>query len=38
MWGTIPYVGCMILCIVILCFFPQIATWLPDLLMGPVKS
>jgi C4-dicarboxylate transporter DctM subunit len=34
MWGTIPYVGCMILAIVILCFFPEIATWLPDRLMG----
>jgi hypothetical protein len=21
---------------VILCFFPEIATWLPDTLMGPV--
>ena len=35
MWGTIPYVLCMFLAIVILCFFPQIATWLPDTLMGP---
>ena len=35
MWGTLPYVGCMILAIVILCFFPEIATWLPDTLMGP---
>jgi tripartite ATP-independent transporter DctM subunit len=34
MWGTIPYVGCMMLAIVILCFFPEIATWLPDKLMG----
>ncbi len=37
MWGTIPYVLCMFLAIVILCFFPEIATWLPDTLMGPVK-
>jgi C4-dicarboxylate transporter DctM subunit len=37
MWGTIPYVGCMMLAIVILCFFPEIATWLPDTLMGPTK-
>ena len=37
MWGTIPYVACMILAIVILCFFPEIATWLPDYLMGPVR-
>jgi tripartite ATP-independent transporter DctM subunit len=35
MWGTIPYVLCMFLAIVILCVFPQIATWLPDTLMGP---
>jgi len=35
MWGTIPYVLCMFLAIVILCVFPEIATWLPDTLMGP---
>lgn len=34
MWGTLPYVVCMMLQIVILCFFPGIATWLPDTLMG----
>ncbi len=34
MWGTLPYVGCMMLAIVILCIFPEIATWLPDKLMG----
>ena len=37
MWGTIPYVVCMLLAIVILCIFPEIATWLPDYLMGPVR-
>jgi tripartite ATP-independent transporter DctM subunit len=37
MWGTIPYVLCMFLAIIILCVFPEIATWLPDTLMGPVK-
>ncbi|HTI46917.1 MAG TPA: TRAP transporter large permease [Casimicrobiaceae bacterium] len=36
MWGTLPYVGCMMLEIVILSVFPQVATWLPDVLMGPV--
>src|SRR5881398_429183 len=36
MWGTIPYVLCMMLAIVILCIFPDIATWLPDHLMGPL--
>jgi len=38
MWGTIPYVLCMMLQIVILCMFPEIATWLPDTLMGPSKG
>jgi C4-dicarboxylate transporter, DctM subunit len=37
MWGTIPYVLCMMLAIVILCIFPEIATWLPDQLMGAAK-
>ena len=37
MWGTIPYVLCMMLQIVLLCVFPEIATWLPDTLMGPVR-
>ncbi|HKW81755.1 MAG TPA: TRAP transporter large permease [Casimicrobiaceae bacterium] len=36
MWGTIPYVLCMMLAIVILCVLPGIATWLPDHLMGVV--
>lgn len=35
LWGSLPYVGCMVLAIVLLCLFPGIATWLPDLLMGP---
>jgi len=38
MYGTIPYVLCMMLAIVILCVFPEIATWLPDALMGPVRA
>jgi tripartite ATP-independent transporter DctM subunit len=38
MWGTIPYVLCMMLSIVILCIFPEIATWLPDHLMGAVTK
>src|SRR5213594_2216679 len=37
MWGTIPYVACMFLAIVILCAFPEIATWLPDKLMGVAR-
>ena len=35
MWGTLPYVMCMFLAIIVLCIFPEIATWLPDHLMGP---
>ncbi|HWM46018.1 MAG TPA: TRAP transporter large permease [Xanthobacteraceae bacterium] len=35
LWGSVPYVICMILAIVILSIFPEIATWLPDYLMGP---
>ena len=38
MWGTIPYVLCMFLAIIILCVFPQIATWLPDTLMGAIRT
>ncbi len=32
--GSLPYVGCMVVAIILLCFFPGIATWLPDTLMG----
>jgi len=38
LWGSVPYVLCMVLAIVILCIFPGIATWLPDHLMGPAVS
>ena len=34
LWGTLPYVILMMLQIAILCIFPQIATWLPSLVMG----
>jgi C4-dicarboxylate transporter, DctM subunit len=37
-WGTIPYVLCMFLAIVILCVFPEIATWLPDHMMGAART
>ena len=33
--GSLPYVLCMVLAIVILCLVPGIATWLPTALMGP---
>ncbi|MBB3232872.1 TRAP transporter large permease [Halomonas stenophila] len=32
--GSLPYALCMVLGIILLCFFPGIALWLPDLLMG----
>jgi len=35
--GALPFVLLMAAGIVLLCFFPGIVTWLPDLLMGPVK-
>ena len=33
--GSLPFVACMVLGIVLLCVFPGIATWLPERLMGP---
>jgi tripartite ATP-independent transporter DctM subunit len=33
-WGTLPFVALMMLAIVILCVFPGISTWLPDLVYG----
>lgn len=35
--GSLPFVGCMVVAIVILCVFPGIATWLPDAVMGPAR-
>ena len=35
LFGSMPFVGCMVLAIVILCAFPGLATWLPGYLMGP---
>jgi tripartite ATP-independent transporter DctM subunit len=36
LWGSLPYVFVMFLGILILCFFPAIATWLPDRVIGPL--
>ncbi|MEM8754309.1 MAG: TRAP transporter large permease [Pseudomonadota bacterium] len=33
--GSLPFVACMAVAIVILCVFPGFATWLPDAVMGP---
>ena len=32
--GSLPFMICMVLAIVILCIFPGIATWLPNYLLG----
>jgi len=32
--GAIPYMLCMVTAIVILCIFPEIATWLPNQMLG----
>ena len=33
-WGVMPFVGLMIFAVVVMCFVPGIAVWLPDHLMG----
>jgi TRAP-type C4-dicarboxylate transport system permease large subunit len=33
-WGVVPFVVLMVIAVVILCISPEIATWLPDLVMG----
>lgn len=33
--GSMPYVLCMVLGIVLMCMFPGLATWLPEVVMGP---
>jgi tripartite ATP-independent transporter DctM subunit len=35
LYGSLPFVGCMVLAIILLCLFPGLATWLPDTVMGP---
>jgi TRAP-type C4-dicarboxylate transport system permease large subunit len=37
MWGVMPFVALMILAVLVLCFAPGIATWLPDHIMGAGK-
>src|SRR5690606_10919544 len=33
--GALPFMGCMVLAIIIISIFPGIATWLPAKMMGP---
>ena len=35
--GAFPFVVCMVVAIVILCIFPELATWLPDQVMGAAQ-
>ena len=32
--GSLPFMLCMVLAILILCVFPELATWLPSYMMG----
>ena len=36
-WGVFPFLGLMFLAILLMCVFPGIATWLPDVIMGLPK-
>ena len=35
LWGALPFMLCMVVGMLLLCLFPGIATWLPEMLMGP---
>lgn len=37
LWGALPYVLVMMFGILVLCIFPEIATWLPNYVMGPIR-
>jgi tripartite ATP-independent transporter DctM subunit len=37
LWGSLPYVLVMFVGIIILCVVPELATWLPDKIMGPAS-
>jgi tripartite ATP-independent transporter DctM subunit len=34
LWGSLPFMICMVIALLLLCFFPELATWLPDAVMG----
>jgi tripartite ATP-independent transporter DctM subunit len=36
-WGVLPFVGLMALAVVVLCFAPEIAVWLPDKLIATTR-
>jgi C4-dicarboxylate transporter DctM subunit len=33
-WGVMPFVALMLFAVVLMCVFPEIATWFPDAVMG----
>ena len=33
-WGVIPFVGLMMFAVLLICIFPAIATWFPDMVYG----
>ena len=35
-WGVLPFVVLMTLAVIVLCFLPDIAMWLPDLIIKTV--
>ncbi len=37
LWGALPFMLCMVVGIILLMLFPDIATWLPDHLMGTAQ-
>lgn len=36
--AALPFFGCLVLCIALVTIFPEIATWLPDAVMGREKQ
>ena len=36
-WGVLPFVGLMMVAVVVLCFAPEIALWLPDKLITTTR-
>ena len=37
LWGALPFMVCMVVGIILLIIFPEIATWLPNRIMGEVQ-
>jgi tripartite ATP-independent transporter DctM subunit len=37
LWGSFPFMICMVIAMILLAIFPEIATWLPDAVMGKEK-